>query len=455
MLSRRNFIKSAGAGVLAASLGSAELFADQSQKPNILMILIDDLGYSDVSCYGSESYHTPSVDKLAREGLSFSDAYAACPVCSPTRASILTGKHPARLHLTDWIPGHKHPHEKLQIPDWQKVLPQKEITIGEALKKIGYNTAWLGKWHQGGKAHPTEMGFDRGGENWSLNKKKTDKDPKGTVTLTRQCQDFIRDSKKQNKPFFACLSHYTVHTPVYGSSDLKEKYKKYFDRLEPRYQDRADYAAMVADMDKSVGDMLRFLRHENLEDTIVIFFSDNGGLFKKTHNYPLRAGKGTLYEGGIRVPLIFKWPGVTKAGEETKEIATSHDLYTTVLSMAGIKDVDRTLDGVDLSPLLKQGKPIDREAIYWHYPHYHKTKPASAVRKGDYKLIEYLEDGKKELYNLERDISEKNDLAEKMPEKTKELYEDLCRWREEVGAQEMKPNPNYKPNKAKKKNIRL
>ena len=453
MINRRSFLKTAGAGVLASLAGGYNAFAETKKLPNILLILIDDLGYSDVACFGSETYRTPNIDRLCSEGLKFTDAYAACPVCSPTRASILTGKYPARLHLTDWIPGHKHPFEKLAIPDWTQNLPQDEITIGKAMKDLGYATAWIGKWHQGEKAEPKKMGFDAGGEDWSINRIMDDNDPKGTNTLTNMCQEFI--DTRGDKPFFVALSHYTVHAPVYGSSKLKAKYEILIDKEQPKYQTKANYAAMVGDMDKSVGNMLKWLEEKGLSDTIVIFFSDNGGLVGPTENYPLRAGKGTMYEGGIRVPLVIKWPGVVKPGAKTDQVVTSCDLYPTILSIAGCKDTPVPVDGVDLSSLIKDGKPLNREAIYWHYPHYHKSKPASAVRKGDYKLIEYLEDGLFELYNLRDDLAEQKDLANKEPEKVRELYQDLCNWRKSVGAQMMEQNPKYDPKKAKKENVSL
>ncbi|MBC2593674.1 sulfatase [Ruficoccus amylovorans] len=403
------------------------------------MILVDDLGYADLTCYGSDLYQTPNVDAFAQESIRFTNAYTAAPICSPTRASIVTGKHPARLHLTDWIPGHKHENTKLLVPDWQKSLPKTEKTIGNLLREQGYATAWFGKWHLHGATQ--DFGFDAGEQDWALNEGKSQNDPKGVFQLTEQALDFINHTG--DKPFFVCVSHYTVHTPVRFNNDVKKKYDALV--TPENKQQNTRYAAMVEAMDDSIGLLLEGLEKSGKAgNTIVIFYSDNGGLEKLTSNAPMRAGKATLYEGGIRVPMIVRMPDGAGAGTVSDEIVTSTDLLPTFLDIAGAPEKSPAdVDGVSLLSMWSKGEELDREEIYWHYPHYHITNPAGAVRKDNYKLIEYFEDGKLELYDLEIDPSETKNLADKMPEKTQELLNDLRVWREEVGAQMMSANPNY------------
>ena len=463
---RREFLRRAASGLGALALmgsralpGLAEAIATAGgKKPNFVFFLVDDLGWRDVGCYGTKFYETPHIDRLAAEGMRFTDAYAACPVCSPTRASILTGKYPARLHLTDWIAGHNQPNAKLRIPDWTKYLPLEEVTIAEALKPAGYATASIGKWHLGGEPYyPDKQGFD-------LNVGGTAKGqppryfspysiptladgPKGeylTDRLADEAEKFIEQNR--DRPFFLYLPHFAVHTPIQGKEEITAKYAA---KPPDGDQKNATYAAMIESVDESVGCVMKKLDALGLADrTVVFFMSDNGGLAGVTSNAPLRAGKGTLYEGGIREPMIVKWPGVVRPGTTASTPVTSTDFYPTILEMAGLPPKpEQHMDGLSLVPLLKESGPLRRDTLYWHYPHYHRTTPAGALRHGDWKLIEYFEDGHVELYNLKEDLSETKDLAAAMPEKTHELQKMLAEWRRSVGAQMPATNPNYKPAK--------
>ncbi len=467
---RRDFLKKsfAGPAALALSLQSS-CGKPAGRKPNFVFILIDDLGWSDLACYGSTFYETPNIDKLAQGGMRFTDAYAACPVCSPTRASIMTGKYPARLHLTDWIKGHVAPKAKLRVPDWTMYLDHSEVTLAEALKSAGYVSASVGKWHLGDEEYyPDKQGFDvniggyRAGQpptyfspykkdrEWNNHIPTMEDGEDGeylTDRLTDEALSFMEDNR--DKPFFLYLSHYAVHTPIEGKEEIAAKYEA---KIKPgQKQKNPMYAAMIESVDESVGRVMGKLDELGIDEhTIVIFMSDNGGLsgigdwLNITSNAPLREGKGTAYEGGVREPMIVRWPGVVKPGSVCSEPVTSIDFYPTMLEMAGVGgDPGHIVDGENLIPLLKQSGSIDREAIYWHYPHYHITLPFGSVRKGDYKLIEYFEDGRLELYNLKEDIGEQHNLAHEMPEKAEELKKTLYEWRKSVNAQMMTPNPDY------------
>jgi len=434
------WVVSVGIAVTALTLRVTEGTAAplNNQRPNILMILADDLGYSDLGCYGSKIYRTPSIDRLAAQGLRFTDAYAAAHICSPSRAAILTGKYPARLHLTDWIPGNKSEGRKLLIPDWTKELKDTEVTIGEYLKREGYATAWFGKWHLGGEGRARGQGFDAGDQDWKLNSKKDEADPKGVFTLNRQAIEFMKDTGK--KPFFVCVSHYAVHTPV----RFNQKLKKQYDQRGIPENFNAGYCAMTEVFDESVGRLLDWLDASGLSrNTLVVFYSDNGGLAKFTDNSPLREGKGTLYEGGTRVPLIVRWPDVVKPGSETSEMVSGIDLLPTFLEIAGAPPPG-AIDGISLRSVLTKQAKLKRDTLYWHYPHYHVGMPGSSIRKGSYKLIEFFEDGRTELYNLSNDLSETIDLSAEMPEKKAELLADQAAWRKATGAQMMLPNPDFK-----------
>ncbi len=474
---RRDFLKRsfAGSAALAFSqLTVSDIAGAQTKKPNFIFFLIDDLGWSDLSCYGSTFYETPNIDRLAARGMKFTNAYAACPVCSPTRASVVTGKYPARLHLTDWITGHVDPTAKLKVPDWTKYLDHSEVTIAEALKPAGYVSASIGKWHLGGEEYwPDKQGFDvniagyhagqppsyyhpyvRPGSKGNSHIPTMDAgDEKHYLTdrLTDEAISFIEDNKE--KPFFVYLAHYAVHTPIQGKEELVEYYQPKSD--PDKLQNNPDYAAMIHSVDDSVGKILDSLDRLGLaDDTILFFMSDNGGLIGEgmyrhvTSNLPLREGKGTPYEGGIREPMIVSWPETVRPGSVCDEVVISNDFYPTILEMAEISgSPNGEIDGLSLVPLLKQTGHLDREAVFWHYPHYHPlgSTPFGAVRKGDFKLIEFYEDWRCELYNIRLDVGEQQNLVLKYPEKTRELRTLLDNWRKSVGAQMPSPNPDYVP----------
>ncbi len=414
-----------------------------AEKPNIVFILADDMGYMDLACNGSDLYRTPNIDKLASQGTRFTQFRTAAHVCSPTRGSILTGRYPARTHFTDFLRGHLKPYAKLLVPDWKMgLVPGKDVTIGETLKSAGYATAWLGKWHAGGGAR--NFGFDAGSQNWNENTKDDPKDPKGVFTLNREAFDFI--SANKGKPFFVALSHYSVHGPIRFDPALRDEYRKIVDEKKTR-QTNAGYAAMVEALDTSVGRLLDFLEKEKLsENTLVIFTSDNGGAASYTDNAPLRAGKGTLYEGGIRVPLIARWPGRVPAGQTSEAKLCSIDFLPTFAALAGAT-VPKGVDGIDITAALEGKGGLSRDTLYWHYPHYHAEKPSGAIIKGDWKLIEWFETGRTGLFNLKDDPGEQKDLAASDPDKAGELLSDLKTWREKTGAQMMKENPAHDPAK--------
>lgn len=426
--------------------------ASAAQTPNIVFILADDLGARDLSCYGSDFYKSPNIDKLAAGGMKFSQAYAACPVCSPTRASILTGKYPARLNLTDWLPGRPdRPDQMLKRPKIFQELPLEEVTVAEMLKKRGYACGAFGKWHLGGHGFlPQQQGFDvyvagneRGGDPDS-------KDPgKGEYGITSAAEKFIRENK--SKPFFAYVAYHSVHIPLNVRHELVEKYRA----LPPgRMHTNAIYAGMIESMDNCVGRLVKTLHSLKVDkNTIIIFFSDNGGLSvhegqhtPATSNAPFRDGKGYLHEGGIREPLIVVWPHVITPGSVCETPVCSIDFFPTFKEIAQVPgDIDPSVDGLSILPLLKQSGPIQRDALYWHYPHYSNQggKPGGAIRMGDFKLIENYEDGSYELYNLKTDVSEKTNLAQQMPQKAFELEGILDKWRRATGAQMMEPNENF------------
>jgi len=457
--SRRNFLKGLAAGAAGVALSTgAHAARKEAHKLNFVFFLIDDMGWVDLSCYGSKYYETPNIDRLASQGMRFTQAYAACPVCSPTRASIMTGKYPARLHLTDFIPGHVHPYAKLAVPDWTKYLPLEEVTIAEAFKDAGYTTCFIGKWHLGsGKYYPEKQGFDiniagcsRGAPSTYFspyNIENLTNGPEGEYLTDRLTDEAVRFlDENGDKPFLLYFSHYAVHTPLQAKKEVIEKYER-----KPKHgQKSAVYAAMVESVDDSVGRIMEKLEELGIaDDTAIIFMSDNGGHVGATNNAPLREAKGTGYEGGIRVPMIVKCTGIVEPNSVCDVPVISNDFYPTMLEMAGLPlRPEQHCDGVSLMPLLTKKGEIEREALFWHYPHYHRSEPFGAVRKGDWKLIEYYEDMAVELYNLKDDIGEQNDLAEKNPAKVEELRELLNKWRESVGAQMPTPNPNFDPERA-------
>lgn len=446
--------------------------ASSTRPPNVIVILVDDFGVTDLACYGSRLYQTPHIDQLAKDGVRFTESYSACTVCSPTRAALLTGKAPARLHITDWIAGENHPKAKLKIPDWQKFLPFEEITLAEQLKAAGYATASIGKWHltpgleKGDEAYyPDKHGFDVnvGGYHrgqppsyFSPYHIPTLVDgPKGEFLTDREAAEAVKFMEaNKDKPFFIYLPHYAVHQPLDGKKDVIARYQAKVAADPTLKQRNATYAALVESVDDSVGTIRAALKRLNLDDrTIILFTGDNGGKIGPTDNSPYRVGKGSAYEGGIRVPLIAYWPGVTKAGVTDATPNITHDLYPTVLEMTGIKPLASLVDGVSLAGLLRTGAKVDRDALYWHYPHYHGggATPHSAIRKGDFRLIHFYEDNRDELYDLAHDIGETKDLAATQPERAKALREQLDAWLKSVDAQLPTPNPAYDPNAGKAK----
>jgi arylsulfatase A len=503
----------------------------EAGKPNILFILIDDLGWSDVGFNGGRYYDTPNIDLLADQGMRFTQAYAACSVCSPTRASIITGKYPARLHLTDWLPGRKdYPFQKLKNAEINQHLPYDISTLPGILKENGYQTAIFGKWHLGEDSASTlRQGFDlhlpRWNKGWPngtyfspYHMEGLEGGPDGeylTDRLTDETLKYIDEHKEG--PFFIYLAHFAVHDPIMGRPDLVDKYMQKLrsgegpgqgapfilegnpDSSDPlsraeldrligggpyqgfsllpqrtvkikQQQDNAEFAAMVESVDQSVGRIIGKLRELRLEqNTIVVFFSDNGGMsaanfgnptrkIKKseldkafsTSNLPLRGGKGWFYEGGIREPLIIKWPNNVKAGSVCDVPVISVDFLPTLLDMAGIPfDPDKlVLDGKSLAPLLAGKRPQEERPIFWHFPHYSnhgQQSPCGAVRYGNFKLIEYYENQTVQLFNLAADQKEQHDLSDSHLEKLKELQEMLHQWKEDVDAQMMAPNPGFNP----------
>jgi arylsulfatase A-like enzyme len=452
-------IVAAGVWLVAGMPGRAA--ATAAPKPNFVFILIDDLGWTDAGCYGSTFYETPNIDRLAKQGMRFSDGYAACCVCSPTRASILAGKYPARLHLTDWIAGSQRPFAKLAIPDWTMYLKHEEVTLAEALKPAGYATAAMGKWHLGGEEfRPETQGFDLnfGGDHrgappsyfWPYQIPIITSGQSGeylTDRITDEAEKFL--AAHREKPFFLYLPHYAVHNPLMAKKDLIEKYRA---KVKPdQAQNNPTYAAMIDSVDQSVGRVMKKLDELGIaQRTVVFFMSDNGGLIPNTSNAPLRAGKGSPWEGGTREPMIVRWPGVVAPGSVCGAPVTSVDFYPTILEMAGVPGEaahNANVDGESLVPLLKQTGRQRRDAIFWHYPHYHPggATPYGSVRQGDFKLIEFYEDNHVELYNLKDDIGEKVELSAKMPQQAQQLRKLLGDWRKQVGAQMPTPNPNYDP----------
>lgn len=453
---RRTFLQCVGGALAAASA------AAQNKRWKILFILVDDMGWRDTGPYGNTVIDTPNLNRFASESARFTDAYAACPVCSPTRASILTGKYPARLHLTDWIPGRKQwPYAKLLTPSFIQELPLGETTLAEAVHPLGYKTGAVGKWHLGGKGYlPTDQGFDVNVGGTSAGHPPTYFGPLDlpnlklepgeflTRRVTMEGARFIRESASH--PFFLYEAHFTVHMPLQAPQDLIEKFRK---------KDTGDvdptYCAMVETLDTSVGQLLKALEDSGqAKDTIVVFFSDNGGVRYQakrpkpvTNNAPLRAGKGHLYEGGIREPLMIRWPGVTRAGTVIHDPVSSVDFVPTLCEAAGANFPK--IDGVSIRPLL-EGRRIPERPLFWHYPHYSDQggKPSGAVRLGDWKLIEFYEDNRLELYNIKDDIGEQRNLINRETARAKKLHGLLADWRQSVSASMPRRNPGYDPARA-------
>lgn len=467
--------------IAVASVISSLTYAQQ--KPNIVFILVDDIGWSDLACYGNMIHETPNIDVLAKESVRFTNAYAASPVCTPTRASLMTGKFPARLHMTIW----REDAVKVQqghmllppvaVPD----LPLEEFTIAEVFKKQGYNTAHIGKWHLGeSEFYPENQGFDINiaGGSWGCPATffypyrgiiyKSQRympgiahsvegnyfsDRKGeylTDRLTDEAIMVMKDGVRMNAPFFLNLCYYNVHTPI-EAPDILVQY--YSDKLaKTGNKSNPVYAAMVNKVDQNVGRILKTIQDLGInENTVVIFASDNGGFIdewdgrKVTDNSPLRSGKGSLYEGGIRIPLIIRYPGISKPGTICNTPVCSTDLYPTFCGFAGIETNTFRIDGFSLLPLIRSSKAeLPRDYLFWHYPHYYSTTtPASAVRFKDWKLIKYYEDNRFELYDLKNDIGEKNDLVKENADMVNILSGKLEEWLQETGASFPSTNPDY------------
>ena len=456
------------------------------KKPNFVIFLVDDLGWRDGGVFGSDLYETPHIDQLAADGMHFRTGYAACTVCSPTRAALMTGKYPARTHVTDWIRGHQRPFAKLSVPDWTMKLEARHRTIAEALGDAGYRTASIGKWHlmptgdeDMGEYFPDRHGFDvniggnqRGHpgsyfhpyEHSTREGRGIGPIPPGgaegdylTDRLSAEAAKLIEGFGSD--PFFLYFPFYSVHTPIQAKDEDIEHYRARV-KLGMVHADPT-YAAMVTSVDRGVGLVRAKLEAMGIADnTVIIFTGDNGGLDRDgapTENAPVREGKGSAYEGGVRTPAVVYWPGVTPAGAFSDEPVITMDFYSTILEIADVQgtagesdlqDDGEEIDGVSLVPVLRDpAAQLGREALYWHYPHYHKqgATPYSAIRVGDWRLVEFFEDGRAELYNLKEDVGESSDLAARMPDKAAELKTMLSAWRKEVGAQLPSENPNYDP----------
>ncbi|MCI0464496.1 MAG: sulfatase [Gemmataceae bacterium] len=454
----------------AVPVGAAE---PAPQKPNLIFILADDLGYTDVGCYGSTYYETPNIDRLAAQGIRFTSGYTCGPNCQPTRAALMSGQYGPRtgVYTVGSIERFDWRSRSLRPVDNVPQLPRDKVTLAQSLKAAGYATGLFGKWHLGQQDpyHPARRGFEEAiasqGQHFNFKTApKVDYAP-GTYLadfLTDKAVAFLRRHK--DRPFFLSLHHFVVHSPHHAKKELMAKFQG-----KPAVGGHRDptYAAMIASLDESVGRVLALLDELKLaENTLVIFTSDNGGVggyvregIRKTggitDNAPLRGGKGMLYEGGIRVPYIFRWPGKIAPGTTCDQPINSVDLYPTLLELAGSQPPSKyPLDGTSYVRLLTSGgqATLNREAIYWHFPGYlgagpgaWRTTPAGALRAGDWKLLEFFETGRLELYNLRQDIGEKRNLADQMPEKVKELRAKLLAWRQEIKAP--MPTP-HKPEKS-------
>ena len=475
-------------GLLSLCIGLAssprlEAAESSGKPPNVVFFLVDDLGWSDIGVYGSEFYETPNVDRLAAEGMLFTDGYAASPICSPTRSSILTGKYPARTENTQYFggpqPNERYKRNTLLLPvPYKSVMDLEEQTLAETFKQHGYATFFAGKWHLGHEGFwPEDQGFDinkggftKGGPYGPgkyftpYGNPRLEDGPQGEHLpdrLATETIEFMQANK--DRPFLAYFSFYSVHGPLMSRPDLQEKYEhkakpeeKWGEEGDHKVrlsQSHAVYAGMVEAMDLAVGKVLDGLKELGLEDnTIVVFTSDNGGVSTAggwaTSNYPMRTGKGWLYEGGIREPYIIKAPGVTMPGSVSSVPVTSTDFYPTLLDLCGLPLVpEQHMDGVSIVPVLAGAEALDREAIYWHYPHYSGGlggRPSAAIREGDWKLIEFFEDNRVELYNLVKDSEEQHELSKTRPEITAKLINKLKNWYVATDATFPSLNPNFK-----------
>ncbi|MFT4691185.1 MAG: arylsulfatase A [Limisphaerales bacterium] len=445
-------------------------------RPNIILLLADDLGWTGLGCYGNTLHETPNLDRLAKEGMRFTDAYAACTVCSPTRASLMTGKYPARLHVTDFITGQNRPFEKTTIPEWTKYLSPREETIAEALRAESYATAHIGKWHlaakeqvEGFKAEdlePRGQGFDSSidkpakSRGYFLPKDfgRTDGSKGGFVTdyLTDEALKIIRTERSE--PFFLYLAYHNPHTPIQGKAELVAHYEKKLAARPDIKIRNATYAAMIHSLDQSVGRIVAAVDDLGIaENTLILFVSDNGGLTQRygkidniADNTPLRRGKGSAYEGGVRVPMIGRQPGVIPAGTICGTPVMTIDFFPTAMEFAGSKRAV-AVDGQSLHALLKKpAAKLRRDALYWHYPHYHAggDAPYTAIRKGNWRFVDFHDDTPDALFNLSSDIGETKNLAAKKSDLSRTLHNQLRGWRTKVNAQMPAANPAHDPSKA-------
>ena len=485
LLKRNMFV--VASGVISLSLMpfananvSGSISNNSAKKPNIVFFLVDDFGYGALSATGSDFHETPNIDALFKSGVYFNNGYSACTVCSPSRAAILTGCYPARLHLTDWIAGHKKPHAKLLVPSWNMKIDHERITLPEALKENGYSTVFIGKWHLMpieqpdlmNQHYPTDHGFDIniGGREWGQpkgrgkyfypwdmpNVKGGKKGDYLTDKLTDYAVNYIDEHKADKNPFMLYFSYYTVHAPIQAKPKYIAKYKAKLKANPKKYQHkRPEYAAMIQSLDDSVGHVIKKLKGAGVYDnTIIIFTADNGPYW---HEYTagLRGKKGLSFDGGMREPFVIAGPGIKRNVVESTPVI-GMDFYPTLLELANIPQKDQEhRDGVSLVPLLKKNSKqcaikVKERSLFWHYPHYHRTKPYGAVRNGHWKLIEFFENGKLLLFNLKEDPFEKVDLSKNFPRKTAELLKELQEWRKSVGAQMNIVNPKYDKKRVQK-----
>ncbi len=458
---------------------SIESTPEQAKK-NVLFILVDDLGWKDLGCYGSTFYETPNIDRLASQSAVFTNAYTPNPVCSPTRAALMTGKHPSRIGITDWIPGDDPKDRKFLGPSDFNQLPLQEVTLAETLKESDYKTFFAGKWHLGGEGYfPENQGFDinKGGHHMGqppggyyspYSNPKLSDGPDGeylTDRLTDESMAFLDENGQD--PFLLYLAYYTVHTPIQANrkhlAKFQEKRRGRSDNLvlkdqegkgqTVQNQNNAEYASMVYSLDENVGRLLDKLDELGIADnTLIILTSDNGGLTTTVKEWtsptsvrPLRAGKGWAYEGGIRVPLIIKKPK-NKTGKTIDTPVTSMDLFPTILDILSLKLKPKLhIDGLSLNPVLENKQDEVHDVLFWDYPHYHTSgwTPGKAIRKGDWKMIYFYDNDIYELYNLKQDISEQNNLVEQYPEKVEELQRELDKIGEELGTVSPTTNPRW------------
>lgn len=464
-MERRDFINKVGKSILGITsyslLGNTIKFNETGEKWNFVFILADDMGWNQVGYGGSKFYETPNIDKIAKEGIYFTQAYSAAPTCSPSRAGIMTGKAPARVHITEYIPGDDYPWAKLRAPKMAERLELQEVTLAELLKGEGYTSAMIGKWHlnkdknyQPGRLGDAEsQGFDYV---HATVKPESDADPNKdahhAIELTNEAINFL-DQNKEN-PFFLYIAHHIVHRPIMENPGLIYKYQEKED--SDKLINNPIMGAMIERLDLEIGRILKKIDELNLKDnTIIVFMSDNGGYDKLQSQDPLRGGKSMLYEGGIRVPLAIRWPGVIKPGSQSRQKVIGMDFFPTFAEIAGIKKLPQDIDGVSIVPTLKKSDETER-TLYWHYPHYHRFgyMPSGAIIEGKYKLIEWYEksllgkDKPYSLFNLETDISEEKDLSEELTDIAEKMWIKLKNWRKNVDAQEMTINQNYDQEKA-------